>query len=196
MHTLYIILPALLIAVVIASVWLERWSVPVILIALGVGIVCGSDVLNLWHFDDMVLTNQCANLALVFILFHGGFMTRRADFRAVALPAGGLATWGVLLTALATFGVLRWGFGWSMELSILLSVIISSTDAAAIFSILRRQSLPQKLSSTVEIESAANDPMAILLTTVAVESLASGNALQISMVPLFLWKFGAGPIFG
>lgn len=196
MHTLYIILPALLIAVVIASVWLERWSVPVILIALGVGIVCGSDVLNLWHFDDMVLTNQCANLALVFILFHGGFMTRRADFRAVALPAGGLATWGVLLTALATFAVLRWGFGWSMELSILLSVIISSTDAAAIFSILRRQSLPQKLSSTVEIESAANDPMAILLTTVAVESLASGNALQISTVPLFLWKFGAGPIFG
>ncbi len=196
MHTLYLILPALLIAVVIASVWLERWSVPVILVALGTGIVCGSDVLNLWHFDDMVLTNQCANLALVFILFHGGFMTKSSDFRAVALPAGGLATWGVLLTAAATFVVLRWGFGWSMELSMLLSVIISSTDAAAIFSILRRQSLPQKLSSTVEIESAANDPMAILLTTVAVESLASGDSLQLSTVPLFLWKFGAGPIFG
>jgi len=196
MHTLYLILPALLIAVVIASVWLERWSVPVILVALGTGIVCGSDVLNLWHFDDMVLTNQLANLALVFILFHGGFMTRGADFRAVALPAGGLATWGVLLTAAATFAVLRWGFGWSMELSLLLSVIISSTDAAAIFSILRRQSLPKKLSSTVEIESAANDPMAILLTTVAVESLASGESLRISTVLVFLWKFGAGPIFG
>jgi len=196
MHTLYLILPALLIAVVIASVWLERWSVPVILVALGTGIVFGSDVLNLWHFDDMVLTNKCANLALVFILFHGGFMTKGADFRAVALPAGGLATWGVLLTAAATFVVLRWGFGWSMELSMLLSVIISSTDAAAIFSILRRQSLPQKLSSTVEIESAANDPMAILLTTVAVESLASGDSLQLSTVPIFLWKFGAGPIFG
>lgn len=196
MHTLYLILPALLIAVVIASVWLERWSVPVILVALGTGIVFGSDVLNLWHFDDMVLTNQCANLALVFILFHGGFMTRSADFRAVALPANGLATWGVLLTAAATFAVLRWVFGWSMELSLLLSVIISSTDAAAIFSILRRQSLPQKLSSTVEIESAANDPMAILLTTVAVESLASGESLQFSTALLFLWKFGAGPIFG
>lgn len=196
MHTLYLILPALLIAVVIASVWLERWSVPVILVALGTGIVCGSDVLNLWHFDDMILTNQCANLALVFILFHGGFMTRGSDFRAVALPAGGLATWGVLLTALATFVVLRWVLGWSLELSLLLSVIISSTDAAAIFSILRRQSLPQKLSSTVEIESAANDPMAILLTTIAVESLASGESLKFSTLPLFLWKFGAGPIFG
>src|SRR6478735_6324729 len=123
MHTLYLILPALLIVVVVLSVWLERWSVPVILVALGSGIVCGSDVLRLWHFDDMVLTNQLANLALVFILFHGGFMTKSADFRAVALPAGGLATWGVLLTAAATFVVLRWGFGWSRELSLLLSVI-------------------------------------------------------------------------
>jgi len=196
MLTLYLILPALLVAVVIASVWLERWSVPVILVALGTGIVCGSDVLKLWHFDDMVLTNQCANLALVFILFHGGFMTKRADFRAVALPASGLATWGVLFTAGATFAVLRWMLGWSMELSLLLSVIISSTDAAAIFSILRRQSLPQKLSSTVEIESAANDPMAILLTTVAVASLASGESLQMSTVLLFFWKFGAGPVIG
>ena len=196
MLTLYLILPALLIAVVIASVWLDRWSVPVILVALATGIVFGSDVLNLWHFDDMALTNQSANLALVFILFHGGFMTKRADFRAVALPAAGLATWGVLLTAAATFAGLHWGLGWSMELSLLLSVIISSTDAAAIFSILRRQSLPQKLSSTVEIESAANDPMAILLTTVAVTSLASGESLQLSTVLLFFWKFGAGPVLG
>jgi len=196
MLTVYLILPTLLVAVVIASVWLDRWSVPVILVALGTGIVCGSDVLKLWHFDDMVLTNQCANFALVFILFHGGFMTKRANFRAVALPASGLATWGVLLTAVATFVVLRWVLGWSMEVALLLSVIISSTDAAAIFSILRRQSLPPKLSATVEIESAANDPMAILLTTVAVSSLASGESFKLSTVLLFLWKFGAGPLLG
>ncbi|ACB77003.1 potassium/proton antiporter [Opitutus terrae] len=193
---LYLILPALLVAVVLASVWLERWSVPVILVALGTGILFGSDVLKLWHFDDMALTNQVANLALVFILFHGGFVTKRADFRAVALPAGGLATWGVLLTAAVTFAVLRWVLGWSMELSMLLAVIISSTDAAAIFSILRRQSLPTQLSSTVEIESAANDPMAILLTTVAVATLASGEQFSGLTVLLFFWKFGAGPIFG
>ncbi|HWL16907.1 MAG TPA: potassium/proton antiporter [Opitutus sp.] len=194
--TLYLILPALLVAVVLASVWLERWSVPVILVALGTGIVCGSDVLNLWNFGDMVLTNQFANLALVFILFHGGFVTKRADFRVVALPAGGLATWGVLLTAAITFVILHWGLGWSKELSVLLSVIISSTDAAAIFSILRRQSLPPRLSSTVEIESAANDPMAILMTTVAVATFASGDRFDATTVLLFFWKFGAGPIFG
>jgi len=123
-------------------------------------------------------------------------MTKRANFRAVALPASGLASWGVLLTAGLTFLVLRWVLDWSTELSLLLSVIISSTDAAAIFSILRRQSLPPKISSTVEIESAANDPMAILLTTVAVASLASGESFQATTVLLFFWKFGAGPVFG
>src|SRR5690606_21965072 len=196
MLTAYIIIPLLLIAVVLASVWLERWSVPVILVALGTGIVFGSDVLNLWHFDDFILTNQFANMALVFILFHGGFQTNRSDFRAVALPAGGLATWGVLLTAGAMFTVLHWGLRWSFEISLLLSVIISSTDAAAIFSILRRQSLPPRLSSTVEIESAANDPMAILLTTVAVASLASGESFGVTTVLSFFWKFGAAPVIG
>lgn len=196
MVTAYLIFPLLLIAVVMASVWLERWSVPVILVALGTGIVCGSDVLNLWDFNDVILTNQVANMALVFILFHGGFVTKRSDFRSVALPAGGLATWGVLLTAFVMFAVLRWGLGWSFEISLLLSVIISSTDAAAIFSILRRQSLPPRLSSTVEIESAANDPMAILLTTVAVTSLQTGESFGVGTVLSFFWKFGAGPVIG
>ena len=78
----------------------------------------------------------------------------------------------------------------------LLSVIISSTDAAAIFSILRRQSLPPRLSATLEIESAANDPMAILLTMAAIEGLTSGEALGVSTLGLFLWKFTAGPGIG
>ncbi len=196
MDVAYIILPVLLIAVVLAAVWLERWSVPVILVALGAGILFGSDFLNLWAFDNILLANQVANVALVFILFHGGFVTKRSDFQAVALPAAGLATWGVLLTGAVLFACLRWGLGWSLELSILLSVIISSTDAAAIFSILRRQSLPPQLSSTVEIESAANDPMAILMTTVAVASLTSGDSFGFTTVLSFFWKFGMGPVMG
>ena len=192
----YIVVPVLLIAIVVAAVWLDRWSVPVILVALGAGILFVSDALNLWPFADVVLTNQVANMALVFILFNGGFATKRSDFRAVALPAGGLATWGVLLTAAAMFVCLHWGLGWSTEKSILLAVIISSTDAAAIFSILRRQTLPARLSTTVEIESAANDPMAILLTTVAVTSFASGEGLGVTTFISFFWKFGMGPIIG
>jgi cell volume regulation protein A len=196
MDIVYIVVPLLLIGVVLAAVWLDRWSVPVILVALGLGILCGSDVLNVWHFDDVALTNQVANVALVFILFQGGFATKREDLRAVALPALGLATWGVLLTAAATFACLHFALGWTTEMSLLLAVIISSTDAAATFSILRRQALPSRLGATIEIESAANDPMAILTTLIVVEAYASGASQGWLTVPLFLWKFVAGPAFG
>lgn len=94
-----LVVPLLLLAVVLAAVWLDRWSVPVILVALGLGIVCGSDVLNLWMFDDFHLANDVANVALVFILFQGGLATKRADLQAVALPAGSPAV-GRTLAAL------------------------------------------------------------------------------------------------
>jgi len=196
MDTVYIVVPLLLIGVVLAAVWLDRWSLPVILVALGLGIVFGSDVLNIWHFDDVELTNRVANLALVFILFQGGFATKREDLQAVALPALGLATWGVLLTAVGTFLCLRYLLGWSPEKSLLLAVIISSTDAAATFSILRRQALPGRLGSTIEIESAANDPMAILTTLIVVEAYTSGANHGWQTGLLFLWKFFAGPLLG
>ena len=192
MNEVYILGPLILIAVVLVAAFLDRWSVPVILIALGAGILFGSDVLRLWDFSDVILTNQIANAALVFILFQGGFSTRRDAFRSVALVSGGLATWGVILTAAVTFLAL-WGvLGWPLEKSVLLAVIISSTDAAATFSILRRQALPPRLSATLEIESAANDPMAILLTLAAVGAFTGGEA-RWSIVGLeFIWKFAAG----
>ncbi|TRO83709.1 potassium/proton antiporter [Trichloromonas acetexigens] len=196
MDFLYLVVPLLLLGVVLAAVWLDRWSVPVILVALGVGIAAGSDVLGIWHFDNVEAANNLANAALVFILFHGGLATKRTDFKAVALPAGGMATWGVILTAATTFAFLHFVLGWETAMSLLLAVLISSTDAAATFSILRRQSLPSKLSSTIEIESAANDPMAILLTLVVVEGLSTGSSGGLLIVPLFLWKFLAGPLIG
>lgn len=196
MNEIYLIGPLILITVVLVAAMLDRWSVPVILVALGAGILFGSDVLNFWHFSDAALANQVANIALVFILFHGGFSTRRDGFRSVALAAGGLATWGVILTAMATFVVL-WGvLRWPLEKAMLLAVVISSTDAAATFSILRRQSLPSKLSSTVQIESAANDPMAILLTLAAIQAFTIGEARWHVVVLAFVWKFVAGIVIG
>lgn len=196
MEIAYIVIPILLILVVLAATVLDPFRIPVILVALGAGILFGSDVLNIWHFGDFILTSHVANLALVFILFQGGFATKHSDVKAVALAAGTLATWGVILTAAVTF-VCLWGIlGWSYEKSLLLAVIISSTDAAAIFSILRREKLPDKLRSTLEIESAANDPMAILITAAAIGALASGENHGIATVGLFLWKFTVGPVIG
>lgn len=192
----YLLAPLVLLVVVLISTLLDRWSVPVILVALGTGILFGSDGLGFWHYDNITLTNQIANAALVFILFQGGIGTRRESFESVALVAGGLATWGVILTALTVFGVL-WGIlNWSLETAALLAAIISSTDSAATFSILRRQALTPKLSSTVEIESAANDPMAILLTLAVIEFITSGTP-QWSFIALsFIWRFAAGIALG
>lgn len=196
MEMIYIITPLLLLAVVLAAVWLDRFSVPVILVALGLGLLAGSDVLGLWPFDNVALANQVANAGLVFILFHGGLVTERSVLRKVALPAGGMATWGVVLTAGTVFCLLHLGLGWSFERSLLLAAVISSTDAAATFSILRRQSLRPRLASTIEIESAANDPMAVLLTLIVVESLTAGTGLSWTILPMFVWKFVAGPVLG
>lgn len=192
MAEVYLIAPMILLVVVLVAALLDRWSVPIILIALGAGILFGSDVLNWWNFSDVALTNQMANLALIFILFQGGFSTRREHFRAVALPAGGLATWGVILTAAATFSMLWMAFQWPLEKAMLLAVIVSSTDAAATFSILRRHALPPTLSSTVEIESAANDPMAILLTLATIHAFTIGDARWHVVLLTFVWQFSAG----
>lgn len=79
-----LLIPSQLILVVIAAVWLDRFSVPVIVVALGAGILLGSDVLNMWYFEDADLTNKVANLALVLILFQGGFATKRGNYRGDA----------------------------------------------------------------------------------------------------------------
>lgn len=196
MDIVYLVVPVLLIVVVLTATLLDRWSVPVILVAMGAGILFGSDGLNLWDFNDYNLAKQIANLALVFILFNGGFCTRKDEFRSVALPSAGMATWGVLLTALAVFLVL-WGvLGWTREIAAMVAVIISSTDAGATFSILRRKSLAQRVSSTVKTESAANDPMAILATLALVEIFTTGGTNWL-LIPLTLvWKFAGGIGFG
>ncbi|MDR2732737.1 MAG: potassium/proton antiporter [Fibromonadaceae bacterium] len=196
-NIVYLALPLILLTVVISAVHLDKKSVPVILVALFAGIIFGGDGLAFWKFNNMELTNTLANLALVFILFQGGFCTKKDSLKLVALPAIGLASWGVALTAVFSFACMYWVLGWDKTLAILLSVIISSTDAAAIFSILRKQSLGTRLSATIEIESAANDPMAILLTLVAVQALASGGDFSVySFIAEFLWKFLAAPAFG
>jgi cell volume regulation protein A len=196
-NIIYLAIPLILLTVVVSAVYLDKKSIPVILVALFAGIIFGKDGLKFWEFNDTILANQLANLALVFVLFHGGFCTEKNNLKLVALPSVGLASWGVILTAVFTFVCLYFILGWDKNLALLLSVIISSTDAAAIFSILRKQPLGHKLSSTIEIESAANDPMAILLTIIAVQTLASNENLSFNVfVWQFLWKFTAGPIFG
>ena len=154
----------ILMFVVFVALISRKLNIPLILIAMAMGIFFGSDVTGIIYFDDAQLTQRVANVALVFILFAGGFSTKTHNIKPVFEITLLLATGGVLVTALVAavpFAALT-GFGFQQ--SLLLCVIISSTDAAAIFSILRTRSINKTLTSITEIESAANDPMAIIST--------------------------------
>ncbi len=145
--------------------WLDRLGIPVALLFLTLGMLAGSEGIGGLAFDDYGLAFRLGTLSLVFILFDGGFNTHRSSIRSAAGPAGVLATAGVLITAGLTAGAaLLLGFEW--QTALLLGAIVSSTDAATVFAVLRGSGLKLKgrLGSTLELESGANDPMAVILT--------------------------------
>lgn len=188
----FFLIALLLIAATYATKLTSKLGIPVLLLFLGSGMIIGSDALNLIYFDDAILAQKITNIALIFIIFEGGFRTRREALRFVFGPALTLATFGIVLTA-ATLGLLIYYVtSFSLLYSFLIGCIISSTDAAAVFTIFRQQSVKKHVSTTLEVESATNDPMAILLTVVTIQIITG----QTKNVPLFLinlaWQLGGG----
>ncbi len=164
---------ALLFFGISASKISDHFNLPTLLVFLGVGMLAGTEGLGGLPFDDPAEANRIGLLAMCFILFSGGFDTKWKSVRAVWWHGLLLATVGVLLTAgflaFGIFWLMRWlapeqpfSFAWCM----LLAAIISSTDAAAVFSILRSKnvSLRGDLQPLLELESGSNDPMAAMLT--------------------------------
>lgn len=190
------LIAVMLVALVLAAALTNRFNIPLILVALGVGIFFGSDVTGLIYFDNAALARQVADIALVFILFAGGFGTRQESLKVALGPSLSLATIGVILTTLASCVVLWLLLGWQLEHAFLVSAIISSTDAAATFAILRNRNLKPRISSIVEIESAANDPMAIIATTFAVQVMVSGFSSPWQTLLSFLWQLAGGALIG
>lgn len=182
--------------VVFAARVTSRLNTPLILIALGVGIIFGSDVSGLVYFDDAALTQQLANIALIFVLFNGGFGTRRDRVQRVLAPSLNLATLGVLLTAGISTLFFHFVCSWDLLRSALIGVIISSTDAAAIFSILRNSPINPRLASIIELESAANDPMAIIATTFVIQFALIGVNSPLQTVLLLIWQLLGGIALG
>src|SRR5688500_2471168 len=152
----------------------ERFGVPVALIFLGIGIVAGSEGIGGIPFEDYAFAFRLGTMALVLILFDGGLNTSVSAIRLAVRPAGVLASVGVVGTAGLVALAGHWlGFSWPEAL--LLGAVVSSTDAAAVFSALRGSGihLRRRVGSTLEIESGINDPMAVILTAVLTENLAS-----------------------
>ncbi|GHV24092.1 K+/H+ antiporter [Planctomycetales bacterium] len=187
-----LILAVLLIFGIFVSKMTTRLGVPVLLMFLGIGMLSGSDGLKLVEFSDMRMAGKIADIMLMFILFDSGYGTQRDDMRRYFGPAMTLATFGVALTAvslgLLTHLLMNIGF-WN---AMIIGMIISSTDAAAVTAILRDNPVQTRVSTTLGVESAANDPMAILLT-MAVIGIVAGQVGGASEFLLQLaWKLAAG----
>ncbi|MGE5091828.1 MAG: potassium/proton antiporter [Bacillota bacterium] len=163
----------------------ERFGLPIALIFMVVGMLAGVDGPGGIEFGDFHLAFRLGTAALVLILFDGGLNTPLTAVRRAILPAGILATVGVAGTAalMAIGARLLLGFSW--PLALLLGAIVSSTDAAAVFSVLRGSGLHlrKRLAATIEVESGLNDPMAMILTIVLTENLITPGGINLWRTP-------------
>lgn len=151
-----------LLASIIGTRVASRVGLPSLLLFLAVGMAIGDGGLGL-IFDNYELARDLGITALGIILVEGGLTTRFADVRSVLAPAGVLATAGVLISTVVTATGAHLLLGLPWQLALLLGAIISSTDAAAVFSVLRYLPLPRRLAGLVEAESGFNDPPAAIL---------------------------------
>lgn len=155
---------ALLAVAVLLSVAAERFRAPALLVFLVLGMVIGDDGLGWVSFADAALAQRIGVAALVVILFEGGLATSVASVRQVVAPATVLSTFGVVISALVVGGVLVATTSIDPTTAVLIGAVVASTDAAAVFSVLRSAPVPRRLGSLLEAESGGNDPTAVLLT--------------------------------
>jgi len=197
-ESLLIVVAVLLLVSIFASKISEKFGVPSLLLFLAVGIIAGSEGLGGIHFDDPQLARSIGTVALAFIIFSGGLDTNWQDIRPVLGKGALLSTAGVLLTALAvgTFAALVLRV--KLLEGLLLGAIVSSTDAAAVFTILRSRhvSLKGNLRPLLELESGSNDPMAVFLTLGLIHVLKTPDAALLELIPRFLLEMGLGALIG
>lgn len=199
MNSLFLLGGALLFLSVVSTTLSARLGMPLLLVFLAVGMLAGEEGVGGIVFNNVVMANFISQLALAVILLDGGLRTQLSSFRIALKPASVLASWGVFATVLplglfATFYLgLDWKFG------VLMAAIVGSTDAGAVFSLLRNSGvrLNERVQATLEIESGANDPMAVFLVTALITMIMqpaeSGAAAFVRMLAL---QIGFGLLTG
>jgi cell volume regulation protein A len=194
-----ILLSALLILIGIVSSKLSaRVGLPVLVLFLIVGMLAGEDGPGGIFFDNAKGAHALGTLALALILFDGGLQTPFKSIKQVWKPASVLATFGVLVTGAVTGYAASYILNLPVLHGMLFGAIVGSTDAAAVFSLLRGAGihLDKRLKATLEIESASNDPMAIFLTVGLLEILMNDIKPGTDLLYLFLSQMGLGAIVG
>lgn len=176
-----------------------RFGVPSLLIFLLVGMIAGEDGLGGIDFDDFSTTYIIGNIALAVILLDGGLRTRLSTFTLGLKPALSLATFGVAISAGLVGAFTSWLMGVDWRMGLLLGGIIGSTDAAAVFSVIKGAgvTLNERVASTLEIESGLNDPMAIFITLMLVSVLVDPEVQWgVGMLSTLVQQFGLGALMG
>lgn len=196
----YLLLGAsgLLLLSVIASKASGRLGIPVLLLFLVIGMLAGSDGLGGIHFDNPWLAQSLGVVALVFILFAGGMDTEWASVRAQLGRGVALSTLGVAITAglVGLFATAVIGMSWLEGL--LIGAIVSSTDAAAVFAVMRSRyvNLRGPLKPLIELESGSNDPMAVFLTIGLISLITGASTSVIDLLPMFVRQMTLGAAIG
>ena len=203
MLSIYLLAVALLLLLSIVSSKLStRFGIPVLLVFLAIGMIVGSDGLNWIYFDNYQFAQYLGIIALIYILFSGGLDTRWTKIRPIIIPGIALSTIGVLVSALIVGVFTSWLVGFGLLEGVLLGAIVSSTDAAAVFSVLRSKALGFKyrLKELMEFESGTNDPMAIFLAIGVIQLLTMPGFGWVSLILLFFQQMiiglAGGYLFG
>lgn len=183
---------------IIASKTSFKLGVPTLILFLVVGMLAGSDGLGGIYFNDPRLAQFLGVVALTFILFSGGLDTKWESVKPVLWQGLSLSTLGVLITALLVGIFSSYLLGFTIAEGLLLGAIVSSTDAAAVFSILRTRSIGLKgnLRPTLEFESGSNDPMAYFLTISMTYIVMNPEASVVMLIPKFLKGMILGGLCG
>ena len=179
----------------------KKVQVPLLILFLFIGIAAGSEGIGGIYFDDAKITQDIGNVALLFILFAGALETKKSDATMALYPSGILATAGVFFTAMLAALIAYVLTSLNLKESLLFGAIVSSTDAAAVISMLGGSNLKKKIRTVIEIESGSNDPMAYALILFILSMFGAGEKTSIFLGIIFLFRqiiFGAlmGIIFG
>ncbi|KHE72616.1 cation:proton antiporter, partial [Halobacillus sp. BBL2006] len=193
----FIMLVALLLIIsIVVTKFSTRLGVPSLVLFIAVGMIVGSDGLGLLYFDNPEVAQLVGVFALIVILFEGGMQTKWNDIRSVIGPSVTLATVGVVLTTAIVAVAAKFFLGITWLEALLVGSIIGSTDAAAVFAVLKGKNIRGKLEATLEAESGTNDPMAVFLTIAFIQLLTVSDLNLWGMIGSFFWQMGAGLVVG
>ena len=200
MINLLLISAIVLLACVIGSKISKRLGIPTLLFFIALGMIFGSDGIFKIHFDNYTIAEEICSSALIIIMFYGGFGTKWSTAKPIAFKATLLSTLGVFITAVLTGIFCHLVLQMNLLESLLIGAVLSSTDAASVFSILRSQRLNLKYNTApiLEIESGSNDPCAYMLTVILLSALGgviSFSDITYSVFAQLVYGGAIGAIF-